>query len=43
MFLALEVHTSAVYISIHLQGLFKPPERSIRVRKIGLHDENVAF
>ena len=34
---------SRVYFSLHPQGLFTPSEQLIRVRKIGLHDENVVF
>ena len=43
MFLAMKLHTSVIYVSSHTEGLFKSSKRSIRVRKIALHDENVAF
>ena len=43
MFLAMELQTSGVYVSIHLIGLFSPSERVICTRKIALHGENVIF
>ena len=43
MFFAMELQTSGVYISIHLQGMFKPSKFVIRIRKIALRDENGVF
>ena len=43
MIFAHEIHTSGVYVSQHVVGLFKPSKRFIRVREIALRDEHVAF
>ena len=41
MLFAMELQPPGVYVSSNGHGLFKPPEHSIRVRKIALRDENV--
>ena len=43
MFLAVELQTSGVYVSLQPQGLFTPSKSTIRVRKIALRDENDFF
>jgi hypothetical protein len=43
MCFAIELHTSGVYISLDLLGLFEPSITSIRARKIALHDEYAFF
>ena len=40
---AVELQTSEVYVSSHIEGLFKSSELLIRVRKIALHHEQVFF
>jgi len=43
MFFTIERQRSRVYISLHLQGLFKPPKNSVSGRKIAMHREHVFF
>ena len=43
MFPPIELHISRVYVSLHVQGLFQPSELLIRVRNIGLHDEQASL
>ena len=43
MFLAMEPQIARIYVSSQAQGLFKPSDHLIRVRKIALRDENVSF
>ena len=43
MFIAMELQTSGVYISLQSQGIFKTSEQFVRGREITLHDENIAF
>ena len=43
MLLAVELHTCGVYVLLHLLGLLISSERSIRVRKIALSEEQVVF
>jgi len=42
MLLAIELQTSRVYVSIHLQNLIALSEFLVRIRKIALHDEHVS-
>ena len=39
MLIAIELQTCRVYVSLHPQGLLKPSDSFVRIRKIALHDE----
>ena len=40
MFLAIELHTCGVYVSIYIHCLFMPSKLVMRVRKIALRGEH---
>jgi len=43
MFFAVELQTSRVYISLHLYGLVKASNPTIRARKIALHVKQIVL
>ena len=43
MFFAKEVQRSRVYVFAHSQGLFKPSNRFVRVRKIAPNTKDLIF